>query len=53
MVTTCKECIYKKMVNLRKEKGSYTRTEEQNRKMVETFREKREKGEAEKVKEWE
>jgi hypothetical protein len=45
LVKTCKTCIYKKMVDIRKEKGSYIRTDEQNKKMVETFRIKREKGE--------
>lgn len=44
MVAKCTTCFRKEGVEKRKRNGSYVRTEEQNRKMVETFREIRASG---------
>jgi hypothetical protein len=44
LVDTCTECVRKKMVSTRKNKGSYTRTEEQNKKLSETLKKKYEDG---------
>jgi len=49
LVTTCKGCVYKKMVETRHTNESYSRTEEQNKKLSETLKEKYKNGWNEKV----
>jgi len=44
LVETCIDCVHIKMVNTRKERGSYERTEDQNEKLSRTLKKKYELG---------